>query len=81
MRAAGERIPADLLARFNDFRNWLKHHTGPDEIEITEFDAGFAILRATTKYKAVFGETSPAMDEFSDWVRQKGGLPPKGTAN
>jgi hypothetical protein len=74
-----ERITADLLAPFNHFRNWLKHHTGPDEIEITELDAGFAILRATTKYKAIFKESSPAMDEFSDWVRQKGGLPPPKT--
>ena len=70
------RVPADIIDRFNDFRNWLKHHTGPDEIEITDLDAGFAILRATTKFRAVFGETSPTMDEFSDWIRQKGGLPP-----
>jgi hypothetical protein len=72
-----ERIPADLLDRFNDFRNWLKHTTGPDEIEIKDLDAGLAILRATTKFRAVFGESSPAMDEFSDWVREKGGLSPK----
>jgi hypothetical protein len=70
------RIPSDLLDKFNDFRNWLKHVREPDEIEVTDLDAAFALLRATTKFRAVFGERSPPMDEFADWIRQKGGLPP-----
>lgn len=39
-----------------------------------------AVLRAIIELaEAIFKESSPAMDEFSDWVRQKGGLPPPKT--
>jgi hypothetical protein len=36
-----------------------------------------ALVRATTKFKAVFGESSPTMEEFADWIRRKGGLSPE----
>lgn len=70
-------VPPDEVGIFNDVRNWLKRLTPPDEIEITDFDAAIALVRATTKFKAVFGESSPAMDEFADWIRQRGGLSPE----
>ena len=71
------RVSPDEVGIFNDVRNWLKHLTPPDEIDITNFDAALALVRATTKFKAVFGESSPAMDEFAGWIRQKGGLSPE----
>jgi hypothetical protein len=36
----------------------------PDEIEIIDFDAAIALVRAATKFRAVFGEGSPTIDEF-----------------
>jgi hypothetical protein len=71
------RVPPDKIDRFNDVRNWLKHIKLPDEIEITDFEAAFALLRATSKFRAVFRESSPIMDEFADWIRLKGGLSTK----
>lgn len=71
------RVSADEVDMFNDVKNWLKHIRPPDEIEITDFDAAIALVRATSKFKAVFGESSPTMHEFADWIRQKGGLSPK----
>jgi hypothetical protein len=71
------RVSPDEVGMFNDVRNWLKHLIPPDEIQITNFDAALALVRAITKFKAVFGESSPTMDEFADWIRQKGGLSPE----
>jgi hypothetical protein len=71
------RVSPDEVGMFNDVRNWLKHLIPPDEIQITNFDAALALARAITKFKAVFGESSPMMDGFADWIRQKGGLSPE----
>ncbi|BBO06579.1 hypothetical protein SG09_59290 [Bradyrhizobium ottawaense] len=71
------RVSPDEVDIFNDVRNWLKHLRPPDEIEITNFDAALALVRAVTKFKAVFNESSHLMDEFADWIRQKGGLSPE----
>ena len=71
------RVSTEEVDIFNDVRNWLKHLIPPDEIDITDFDAAIALVRAATKFKAVFGESSPTMDEFADWIRQKGGLSPE----
>jgi hypothetical protein len=68
------KAPPDKIALFNEVRNWLKHIKLPEAIEITDFDAAFALFRATSKFTAVFDESSPIMDEFADWIRQKGGL-------
>ena len=66
-------MSSDEVDMFNDVKNWLKHIRPPDGIEITDFEAALALVRATTKFKAVFGESSPTMDEFTDWARQRGG--------
>jgi hypothetical protein len=71
------QVSPDEIDIFNDVRNWLKHLIPPDEIQITNFDAALALVRATTKFKAVFGESSPTMEEFADWIRRKGGLSPE----
>ena len=68
------RVSADEIGMFNDVRNWLKHIRPPDEIEITDFEAAIALVRAASKFRAVFGESSPILDEFADWIRQRGGL-------
>jgi hypothetical protein len=68
------RVSADEVDMFNDVKNWLKHIRPPDEIEITDFEAAIALVRATSKFKAVFGESSPTMDDFADWIKQRGGL-------
>jgi hypothetical protein len=46
-----ERAP-DGYKEFNRVRDWLKHcnPNEPEEIEIFELDAVFAIVRATTKF-------------------------------
>jgi hypothetical protein len=71
------RVSPDEVDMFNDVRNWLKHLRPPDEIEITNFDAAIALVRAMTKFKAVFNESSHPIDEFAEWIRQKGGLSPE----
>src|SRR6267378_6666877 len=38
------RVSPDEVDMFNDVRNWLKHIKGPDEIEITDFDAALAVV-------------------------------------
>src|SRR5437016_5969254 len=40
------RVSADEVDMFNDVKNWLKHIRPPDEIEITDFDAAIALVRA-----------------------------------
>jgi hypothetical protein len=71
------RVSPDEVEMFNDVRNWLKHIRPPDQIEITNFDAALALVRAITKFKAVFKESSPMMNEFAGWIRQMGGLSPE----
>jgi hypothetical protein len=64
------RVSPDEVDMFNDVKNWLKHIRPPDEIEITDFEAAIALVRATSKYKAVYAESSAAMEEFSEWIRR-----------
>jgi hypothetical protein len=59
------------LAILNETRNWLKHFKETDTREISEFEVAIALLRATSKYHAVFGEKSPEIDSFVNWCLSK----------
>ncbi|WP_158808530.1 hypothetical protein [Beijerinckia sp. L45] len=57
----------------NRIRNWLKHHKEPDQIGISELDVVFSILRAVSKYLAVYDDRdSESMKAFTIWVRNRG---------
>jgi hypothetical protein len=60
----------------NDLRNWLKHDREPSEREISQFEIAIAVLRASSKYFAVFREKTPEMDAFILWCVSKGLLTP-----
>ena len=66
-----DRVPAEY-GMFNEVRNWLKHHLEPEEIVITDFEAVIAIVRAESKFVAVFHEATRQMLEFEDWVKKQG---------
>jgi hypothetical protein len=57
---------------FNVVRNWLKHDKPEPEIEIRQEDAVIMVLRAMTKFTAVYGTeaASPRMLSFEDWFRR-----------
>lgn len=58
---------------FNLHRDWLKHWNDekPDKIEISEFGVAIAIMRAVSKFYAVYGKASKEMHGFGDWCREK----------
>lgn len=62
----------DKKVDINRLRNWLKHNKEPDEIGISEFDVVTALLRATTKFHAVYGEPTEIMKAFLAWVKREG---------
>lgn len=55
----------------NDLRNWLKHPSGDNSREVSEFEIAIALLRATSRYFAMFKEKTTAMDEFILWSVSK----------
>jgi hypothetical protein len=61
----------------NRVRNWLKHESGADEIEITEFEAVIAIARAIHKFVGVYEATHSRFETFSEWAVAAGHLPRK----
>lgn len=68
-----QREERDLVTSiFNKERNWLKHEKDAEPlIDITQNDALIMILRAYTKYTAVYGSEreTPAMRRFESWFR------------
>ena len=62
----------DKQVDVNKVRNWLKHNKEPDEIGISEFDVVVALIRATTKFHAVYGKPTLDMKKFLAWVKQEG---------
>jgi hypothetical protein len=56
---------------FNEVRNWLKHAKDEETIEIHTNDAVIMLVRAISKYTAVFGVESETKycKKFYDWMQ------------
>jgi hypothetical protein len=52
--------------------NWLKHDTGQSAAALTEVEAGATILRAVSKFAALYSEITPTMKTFADWMVEHG---------
>jgi hypothetical protein len=59
----------------NRFVNWLKHSGGPDAAKISEFEVTLVIVRAISKFAAVYNKQSGLMSDFVKWAFEKGHLP------
>jgi hypothetical protein len=60
---------------YNHTINWLKHPIPPDDLDIWEFEAAIIIVRAISKFFAVYRTGSPAMKSFVRWTFEQGHLP------
>jgi hypothetical protein len=71
LRKAAPDLAAD--GTFNLYRNWLKHwdEDKPEEVEIIESLVAADVLRAITKFYAVYGKGSNEMQEFWKWCVDK----------
>jgi hypothetical protein len=58
--------------------NWLKHYNSDDldSIDITEFEAVMFLLRAITKFIAVYHQSTRRLEAFLSWAGENG-YPPK----
>jgi hypothetical protein len=74
---------AHLIKRINDqglFKqldmnaiiNWLKHDTDQQSAELLELEAGATIMRAISKFAAVYDGVTPQMKAFPEWMIQRG---------
>jgi hypothetical protein len=61
----------------NEDINWMKHPSGAEEREITQFQAVLAIARAIHKYVGAYQETHQRFEDFSAWAVAKGHIPRK----
>lgn len=63
-----------LNGTFNAVRDWLKHfhQSKPDEIEIRLFDVAISVMRATTKFIAIYEKSHPEFQEFFEWCEVEG---------
>ena len=52
---------------FNMVVNWLKHPHGPDPFLFLESEAASLILRAITKFIAVYYQSTKRMEQFLEW--------------
>lgn len=59
----------------NDDITWMKHASGADSREVTQFDATLTIARAIQKYVAAYQETHVKFEEFSQWAVFKKHIP------
>jgi hypothetical protein len=60
---------------YNEIINWLKHHVGPDASIIPEFEVAIVIVRAISKFNAIYHAGSPAMRDFVRWTFEQGHIP------
>jgi histidyl-tRNA synthetase len=75
LEAWQKSLPADLegAAGINDFNNWTKHgenNKRPNKAKISELEVITSILRAISKFIAVYNERSPQMKAFSEWAEK-----------
>jgi hypothetical protein len=69
LKALSASLPADPegATGVNAFTNWTKHGTH-QKATISELEVIATILRAISKFGAVYAEQSPQMKEFSEWA-------------
>jgi hypothetical protein len=83
---------AHLLKRINDqglFKeldmnaviNWLKHDTGQPAATLLELEAGATVMRAISKFAAVYNGVTPPMKSFPDWMIERGHFATESGAN
>lgn len=60
---------------FNFYQNRLKHGNLPEGFKVDEFIAAISILRAITKYQAVYGASVRGFSMFLARARKRGQLP------
>lgn len=60
---------------YNEMITWLKHPGGPDEHIIPEFEVAIVIVRAISKFNAIYRKGSPAMRDFVRWTFKQGHIP------
>jgi hypothetical protein len=58
----------------NRFINWLKHPEGPNAAKISEFEVTLVIVRAISKFAAIYKQQSGLMSDFVKWAFEKGHL-------
>jgi hypothetical protein len=54
---------------------WMKHPSGENDREVTQFDVALTISRAIQKYVAAYQETHVKFEEFSQWAVERGHIP------
>jgi hypothetical protein len=66
--------PSEWATCLNETRDWLKHTTPQlgDMRGIAEFEAWVMLVRAVSKYYAVFLEETDPMNVFIEWGRERG---------
>jgi hypothetical protein len=67
--------PAFKELDLNLFITWLKHPGGPDGAKISEFEVTLVIVRAISKFAAIYVNQSGLMSDFVKWAFEKGHLP------
>jgi hypothetical protein len=60
---------------YNSMINWLKHPTGPEDNAIPEFEVAIIIVRAISKFNAIYRAGSPAMRDFVRWAFEQRHIP------
>jgi hypothetical protein len=82
---------AEKMKEMNDVRNWLKHHNGPDEMSIYEFEVIVSLMRAISRFVTSYHEITSVMQAFDIFARETypatrarsavGGDPPASTSS
>jgi hypothetical protein len=60
---------------YNLVINWLKHDQTPEEMLLPEFEVAITIMRAISKFVAVYNTGTDTMRDFGRWVFETGHLP------
>lgn len=68
-KAAQFMAEREFVSKMNEVRDWLKHHKEPEEMQIYELEAFFAVARATSKFCAVYDHSTPEIETFVAWYR------------
>jgi hypothetical protein len=60
---------------YNSMINWLKHPIAPEENAIPEFEVAIIVVRAISKFNAIYRAGSPVMRDFVRWAFEQGHIP------
>jgi hypothetical protein len=73
-RPAGFATASEWVTWVNETRDWLKHPTPQlrEKRGIGEYEAWLMLVRAVSKYYAVFREDTDNMNRFVEWSRARG---------